>query len=209
MITVKLRQKNCTVIQAKGDADVDIVKAAVAMSYKKSTTLIGEDTDLLILLLYHGKIDSKELFFRSDKRNSHMYNIKTLKAYLGNDVCTSLLFAHAFSGCDTTSRIFSLGKKSVVFQEIIRSSSVLRSCSEIFCTPGKDQATVESAGCTAMVSLFNGSVSDSLSSLRYSYLCKKWLQQRHLSHQSDCHPQTRLQNITQGERISKSWNGWV
>ena len=114
MITVKRRQKNCTVIQAKGDANVDIVKAAVAMSYKESVTLIGEDTDLLILLLYHGKIDSKELFFQSDKRNSHVYNIKTLKVYLGNDVCTSLLFAHAFSECDTTSRIFSLGKKICV-----------------------------------------------------------------------------------------------
>jgi hypothetical protein len=48
-----LKQKGCHVIQAEGDADVDIVKAAVSMSGYKSTTLIGEDTDLLILLLYH------------------------------------------------------------------------------------------------------------------------------------------------------------
>ena len=172
MITLHLRQRNCTVIQAKGDADVDIVKAVVTMAANKSTTLIGEDTDLLILLLYHGKIDSQELFFRSDKGISHVYNIKTLKAVLGNDICTSLLFAHAFTGCDTTSRIFNVGKKSV-FQQIISSGSVLRSCSQMFCTQGNDQVDVESAGCKAMVSLFRGSVSDSLSSLRYRYLCKK------------------------------------
>ncbi|KAK6176032.1 hypothetical protein SNE40_014396 [Patella caerulea] len=62
MIIVRLRQSNCHVVQAKGDADFDIVKAAVTMSTTKSTTLIGEDTDLLILLLYHG-VDSKELYF--------------------------------------------------------------------------------------------------------------------------------------------------
>lgn len=75
---------------------MEIVKAIIAMSSKKSTLLIGEDTDVLILLLYLGEFGSMELFFRSDKGNSHMYNIKTLKAFLGNDVCTGLLFATLF-----------------------------------------------------------------------------------------------------------------
>jgi len=111
MISACLKQKGCHVVQAEGDADVDIVKAAVTMSTFKSTTLIGEDTDLLILLLYHGKMDSKELYFRSDKGKPNVYNIKVLKQLLGDDVCTDLLFAHAFTGCDTTSRIFGVGKK--------------------------------------------------------------------------------------------------
>lgn len=62
-----LRQKGCHVIHAEGDADVDIVKAAITMSSYKSTTLIGEDTDLLVLLLYLGAKDCKDLYFRSDK----------------------------------------------------------------------------------------------------------------------------------------------
>ena len=37
-------------IQAEGDADVEITKAAVTKSAFKSTTLVGEDTDLLLLL---------------------------------------------------------------------------------------------------------------------------------------------------------------
>ena len=172
MITVRLRQNGCHVIQAEGDADVDIVKAAVTMSTTRSTTLIGEDTDLLMLLLYHGNLDSKDIFFRSDKGKSFVYDIKVLKALLGTDVCTGLLFAHAFTGCDTTSRIFGVGKKSV-FQKVINSDSVLHGCSNIFCSPNKDQVSVESAGCKAMISLFNGTESDSLSSLRYTHLCKK------------------------------------
>jgi len=38
-------------IQAEGDADVEIVKAAVTKSAFKSTTNVGEYTDLLPLLL--------------------------------------------------------------------------------------------------------------------------------------------------------------
>lgn len=83
-----------------------------------------------------------------------------------------MLFAHAFSGCDTTSRIFGVGKKSV-FQKVVNGNFVLRACSKIFCVPKADQATIESIGCKAMVSLFNGTQSENLESLRYSFLCKK------------------------------------
>ena len=154
---------------------MDIVKAAVSMSGYKSTTLIGEDTDLLILLLYHATLkDSHELYFRSDKTGDktkqYVYNINVLKQILGDDLCTDLLFVHAFTGCDTTSRIFGIGKKSV-FQKIIKGESVFRTCSKIFCSPDKDRDTVESAGCKAMVSLFNGNQNESLATLRYSSLC--------------------------------------
>ena len=69
-------------------------------------------------------MDSKELYFRSDKGKPNVYNIKVLKQLLGDDVCTDLLFAHAFTGSDTTSRIFGVGKKSV-FQKLIKGDSVL------------------------------------------------------------------------------------
>jgi hypothetical protein len=175
LIAKCLKQKGCHVIQAEGDADVDIVKATVSMSGYKSTTVIGEDTDFLILLLYHATLkDSHELYFRSDKTGDktkqYVYNINVLKQILGDDLCTDLLFVHMFTGCNTTSRIFGIGKKSV-FQKNIKGESVFRTCSKIFCSPDKDHDTVESAGCKAMVSLFNGN--ESLATLRYSSLCKK------------------------------------
>ena len=68
LIMERLRQRGCEVIQAEGDADVDIAKAAVTMSAFKSTTLVGEDTDLIVLLLYHVVVTNcTELYFRSDK----------------------------------------------------------------------------------------------------------------------------------------------
>ena len=69
LISQRLRQKGCHVIQAEGDADVDIVKAAISMSSYHCTTLIGEDTDLLVLLLYHVALTNcKNLYFRSDSQ---------------------------------------------------------------------------------------------------------------------------------------------
>ena len=83
-----------------------------------------------------------------------------------------MLFLHAFSECDTTSRIFRVGNASVV-QKVIAGDSVLHECSKVFRTPTADPANVETTGCDAMVSLFNGGKSDSLASLRYRFLAKK------------------------------------
>ena len=68
MISDELQNVGCTVIQTAGDADVDIAKTAVDMACVHSTTLIGEDTDLLILLLHYCMADKQPLYFRSDKQ---------------------------------------------------------------------------------------------------------------------------------------------
>ena len=44
LIMDRIQQKGFDVIQAEGDADVDIVKTAINMSALRPTTLIGEDT---------------------------------------------------------------------------------------------------------------------------------------------------------------------
>ena len=67
MISDELKERGCTVVNSIGDADVDIVRAAVESSLLHTTTLIGEDTDLLVLLLHYAQRDSKGVYFRSDK----------------------------------------------------------------------------------------------------------------------------------------------
>jgi hypothetical protein len=120
LISGKLKDRGCEVIHAHGDADVDIVKAAVASAKLRDTTLVGEDTDILILLLYYVERDSKKLYFRSDKlKSKYVYDICSLKDLLGCEVSTQLLFVHAFTGCDSTSRIYGIGKKAL-FQKLIK-----------------------------------------------------------------------------------------
>ena len=119
-MTEELEKKGCIVINAPGDADVDIVKFAIRASQHQPTTLIGEDTDLLILLLYYAETNNRGLYFRSDKSKvPKVYDISEMKQVLGRDLCSQLLFIHAFTGCDTTSRIFGVGKKSA-FQKLVK-----------------------------------------------------------------------------------------
>jgi len=100
------------VIKTERDADVEIAKAAVTKSALKSNTL-------LLLFYYDEATNCTELYFRSVKVKSNVYNIKVRKKKLGEAVCNDLLFIHTFTGCDSTSRVFGIGKRSR-FQIIIK-----------------------------------------------------------------------------------------
>ena len=66
LISTAIPERGCNVIQSPEDADVDIVKATVERSCLCTTTLVGEDTDLLILLLHYSRRDNEAIYFRSD-----------------------------------------------------------------------------------------------------------------------------------------------
>ena len=58
MLGQNLEKEGCEVHHSEGDADFDIVKKAVDASANVNTVVVGDDTDLLILLLYHAKKDT-------------------------------------------------------------------------------------------------------------------------------------------------------
>ena len=94
-----------------------IVDTAITKAIDQMTVLIGEDTVLLVLLLYPAEMDAKELFFRLEPRQRDMterklWDIKKTKTVLGRNVTSSILFVHAFNllGCDTTLRVHGIGK---------------------------------------------------------------------------------------------------
>ena len=76
--------------------------------------VIGDDTDLLILLICHADLKSHNLIFKPEPKKSvkkpHVWNIKSLKQQLGPSVCNHILFIHAVAGCDTTSWLYGIGK---------------------------------------------------------------------------------------------------
>ena len=71
LIGEKLEQVGCKVLFAKEDADLEIARISINESLMKNVTLIGEDTDLLLLLLfYSAKNDSSfKLRCRGDREN--------------------------------------------------------------------------------------------------------------------------------------------
>ena len=53
LLACSLQSNGYTVVQSEDDADIDIVSTVIDLASKgKNVTLVGADTDLLILLLY-------------------------------------------------------------------------------------------------------------------------------------------------------------
>ena len=117
MLSEKFKSIGYSVLQAPRDADVMIANTAVAKARAMNTVLIGDDTDLLVLLLYHGELDTQQLFFSPEPRqrdkSRKIWDIKKTKAALSRDICLRILFVHAFPGCDTTSRVHGSSLKKV------------------------------------------------------------------------------------------------
>ncbi|KAA0197500.1 hypothetical protein HAZT_HAZT003632 [Hyalella azteca] len=113
MLSQKLVSAGCHVLQAEGDADVLIAKTAVECANECSTTVIGEDTDLLILLIFSTNPESEALYLHSNKKKGKkfpVWDIHWFQRSLGPEMCTLLPFVHAIAGCDTTSHLFGIGK---------------------------------------------------------------------------------------------------
>ena len=81
-------EKKCKVYHAPGDADVLIVQKVVESATIMDTTLVGEDTDLLILLCYHANLDSHNIFniyFQPEpKKNMKKPEVWNIKAATGS-----------------------------------------------------------------------------------------------------------------------------
>ena len=63
-----LKRIDCTILHAKGDADVLIVETTVESAKTADTILVMDDTDLLILLCYYADVHSKGLYLKPEPR---------------------------------------------------------------------------------------------------------------------------------------------
>ena len=140
LLSQHLKQNGCVVKQSDADADLLIVQTTidVAKEHKKTTILVGDDTDLLILLCHHTAFDLTNLYFCPQTRScSHKaqrcWNIALLKNTLGNEVSGLILFAHAILGCDSTSRLYGIGKAQSL--KLLRNSQDFRRDAKVFMNP--------------------------------------------------------------------------
>ena len=150
-------------IVTEGDADVDIVRAAVNSSHSSLTTVVGEDNDLLVLLLHYGRECQFPLRMRSDikgNRDKIAQDISCYRMKLGTETFTYMLFLHAFTCCDSTSRIFSISKQAAFTRFL--NSSLLQEVAKVFSSESKHHSEIERADHNAMVALFRGTPEESL-----------------------------------------------
>ena len=67
MLSAKSQEKGIKTLHADGDAHVQIVKTAVNSASLFPSTLIGEDTDLLVLLCMQPNQTKLPMLFRSEE----------------------------------------------------------------------------------------------------------------------------------------------
>lgn len=74
--------------------------------------MVGDGTDLLVLLVSLSKSSTKILFIKPGKVHNpnKIYDIRKLTSNLGH-LRQHLLFLHAVTGCDTTSALYGKGKR--------------------------------------------------------------------------------------------------
>ena len=176
MLSSSLREVELNTIHASVDADSLIVETAVEIAdpFNKQTAVIGEDTDLLILLLNFVNKDGPAIYMMSDKKSmkSKIFFINEMKTQLGETICKNVLFMHDFLDCDTTSRIYSIGK-GVIIKKFIEEDLLFQKCAEIF---NNSDSTIHSIiywGEKVIISLFGGNENDRLHLLRLSKFHKK------------------------------------
>lgn len=100
--TITPEKSGCPVLHADDDADL-IVDTAVQVGTESASPIvvIGEDTDILVLLCYHDSTSDQNLYFMSDSKTGtkkrRIWNNGNTRQVLGEEICQLLPFIHAFS----------------------------------------------------------------------------------------------------------------
>ena len=176
MLVITMNQANLHAIQSSGDADLLIVQTAIELAVTRPAVVIGEDTDLLILLLHHVKPDCNDIFFTSEQKSrarcpAKFWDIKYSKSKLGPAACEAILLMHALLGCDTTSRLFSIGK-GVALQKFKREER-FRYLSQTFSSPSSTREEIIIAGEELLLIVYGAKGDPTLDKLRVTRFCEK------------------------------------
>ena len=96
LLSDDLQRQHNDVLHARADANVLIVETAIACATAntKGTVLVGDDTDLLVLLCSRAWPTSHNLFFRPEpkltsRRQARCWNIEQVQKTVGRHVVTS------------------------------------------------------------------------------------------------------------------------
>lgn len=176
LIGDRLQAAGCQVVRSDGDADLIIVQKALEAARWQDTIVVGEDTDLLVLLCYHASFEGHNIYYKSERRqnakcNTKVWDIKGLKRDLGIENCKHILFAHAILGCDTTSGLFGIGKGTAL--KLMNTNERFRHQALVFLEQNSRKTDIEKAGEAALVALYGGGQTNNINSLRFEKFCQK------------------------------------
>ena len=130
-----------------GDADYDIAVCACTVALTTPVVVVADDTDILMLLQHHFQPTVHENIYL--QTSTKMIDIGILQKSLEPSLSQSLLFIHALSGCDTTSRPYGIGKLSAMGK-----SCDLHLAAKLFLSADKTHKKIEEAGNQAIATIY-------------------------------------------------------
>lgn len=152
MLSDEMRKRDISTLDAEDDADLLIVQTAVNMAMYKTTFVIAEDTDILVLLCHYHK-PGTNLYMKSEKSTIKrpLWNIETTCATLGKRLCANLPFLHALCGCDTTSGLHGIGKGCVLGS---KKTDELMKIGDCFRSSTSSHDDIKKSGARALVCVY-------------------------------------------------------
>jgi 5'-3' exonuclease len=166
-----LQAAGCIVYQAKNDADTLIVNTALQIAKQNQpVTVVANDTDVLVLLVYHFQACMSDICMQSEVTKNgcgqtKLISVREVCAALGEVTTRQILAIHAISGCDTTSSVFGIGKASALKRIARNKESIL--LTDVVGSCDATANDVAAAGLKLMVLLYGGRSADRLNHMRY------------------------------------------
>lgn len=165
LLSSELVKNSFMIYHADNDADLLIVEKTIESAQKQNSALIGDDTDLLILLLHHAKEVPFNIYFvpQHKSKKAKVWDIKKSLQEIPKDLTKHILFLHSFTGCDSTSRIHNLGKATAVKK---MSKPEIKIVAETFLKYNASHEEIANAGETAFLLFYNSKNAKNLNELR-------------------------------------------
>lgn len=146
---------------------------AIELAEMSPVTLVGDDTDLIVLLLHHANEGDHEITVMPQQRSgkSKVWKIKEMKKQLPKNIVQNILFLHSVLGCDTTSRLQGIGKG--IGMKKLANSKEFNNIASVFSQDGRKTDEVAQTGEKALLVLYGGKKESCLDSLRQSKFLEK------------------------------------
>ncbi|KAE8740307.1 hypothetical protein FOCC_FOCC014181 [Frankliniella occidentalis] len=166
LICKKFKAVGIKVDQANGDADPLIVSTLLKyVGKRRDVHVVSKDTDVLAMLI--GILPRQKNVYvlhpPTSKVPDKLFDVAKIVRQIGK-MKGYVLFAHAISGCDTTSAAYNKGKKTA--WKALDEDVEMRQVVNIFNNAASSREAVIEAGENFMLKLYNGSKSNSLDDLR-------------------------------------------
>ena len=162
LLVQRMVEVGISVQQAEANA---ICRLACLSAKDRETAVIAEDSDIFQLLTYHVKPRSSNVYMVTSKQTMC---INTLKLGLTPSISSAILFLHAMSGCDTTSRLFGVGKVTVLAKH-----AALQKSADVFMLPTSSKKDIETAGEEALLVIYGCTSSVTLDAARVTKFLQK------------------------------------